>query len=180
MIHCNQARALVANPKKTLRMKLSMLSLSRSTGRNVFDPFLTFNKINCLKQSQEDSGLSLRVGDKLVAVNGKPVGEMWESTIEKGILKLTFDEKRKKRKTRLEMLIPRATCAISRLGKEGQENIYLWPDTERTQKLLKSSGAVVTINSILSKMEALDASRDRISQHSRTGLSNVLCIAKNV
>ena len=95
---------------------------------------------------------------------------MWESTIEKGILKLTFDEKRKKRKTRLEMLIPRATCAISRLGKEGQENIYLWPDTERTQKLLKSSGAVVTINSILSKMEALDASRDRISQHSRAGL----------
>ena len=115
-------------------------------------------------------GLSLRVGDKLVAVNGRPVSEMWNSKVEKGVLKLTFDEKRKKRRTRIEMIIPNVTCAISRLGQEGQDNIYLWPDTERTQKLLKSSGAVVTINSIMAKMEALDASRDKISQHSRNWL----------
>ena len=116
---------------------------------------------------QEDTGLSLRVGDKLVLVNGRPVAEMWNSKVEKGVLKLSFDEKRKKRRTRIENIIPRVTCAISRLGKEGQDNIYLWPDTERTQKLLKSSGAVVTINSIMAKMEALDASRDKVSQHSR-------------
>ena len=82
------------------------------------------------------------------------------------MVKLGFDERRKKRRTRGEMTIPRVSVCITRLGAEGQDTVYLMPDTVSTQRLSKSTGAIVTIGSIINKMEALDNSRDKVSQHS--------------
>ena len=60
----------------------------------------------------EALGTSLRVGDKLVAVNGKPTHEMWTQKTD-GVLRLSFDEKRKKRKPRQEVVPdPKVVLAV--------------------------------------------------------------------
>ena len=50
---------------------------------------------------RDSLGTSLRVGDKLTEVNGKPTHEMWTQRVD-GVLRLSFEEKRKKRKPKPE------------------------------------------------------------------------------
>ena len=87
---------------------------------------------------------------------------MWNQRVD-GVLRLSFDEKRKKRRPKSETLIPKVICAITDMG-ESQENVYIRPECERAQKLLRSSGAVATIGNVMAKMDLME--KDKVSNNS--------------
>jgi len=113
------------------------------------------------------SGTSLRVGDKLVAVNGKPTHEMWTQRVD-GVLRLSFDEKRKKRKPRPETIPePKIVLAI----KEGEMDLYLNPNNVKTKKLAKSGGAIATISDVMKKLEMAGMNAEKREKESNSSAS---------
>jgi len=94
--------------------------------------------------NREDLGTTLRIGDKLAYVNGRPTYEMWNVRLDQGVIRLSFEEKRKKRKPKCHDTIPKVICGITGIA-DKSEYLYLRPETERSQKLLRSSGAMATI-----------------------------------
>ena len=86
---------------------------------------------------------------------------MWTQRVD-GVLRLSFDEKRKKRKPRQEQVPdPKILIAI----KEGETELYLNPSNSKTKKLSRSAGALATLSDVLQKME----------YNPRSGL-NSLCV----
>ena len=74
---------------------------------------------------------------------------MWTQRVD-GVLRLSFDEKRKKRKPRQEQVPdPKILIAI----KEGETELYLNPSNSKTKKLSRSAGALATLSDVLQKME---------------------------
>ena len=89
---------------------------------------------------------------------------MWTQRVD-GVLRLSFDEKRKKRKPRQEQIPdPKILIAI----KEGETELYLNPSNSKTKKLSRSAGALATLSDVLQKME----------YNPRTGLNLNLCFSQ--
>ena len=155
---------LVSAAVSRFGIKLNILQSDTDSDSSYPNPeFIVATSIN-----REDLGTTLRTGDKLVLVNGRPTYEMWNQRVD-GVLRLSFDEKRKKRRPKTETLIPKVICAITKIG-ETQENIFIRPECERAHKLLKSSGAIATIGNVMAKMDLME--KDKVSNNSSSASVN--------
>ena len=105
--------------------------------------------------SRESVGNDLRSGDLLVYVDGNPVADMWMKKVS-GTVRLTFEEveRRSKRKPKKKKdRAPAPTQVVAMMESSQMESpdriLYLNPDNDKTKKMARSAGAILTIGGMI-------------------------------
>ena len=93
----------------------------------------------------------MRPGDLLIFVDGNPVADMWMKKVS-GVVRLSFEEMERKSKRKPKKKKDRAPCptqVVALMESSHAESpdriLYLNPDNEKTTKMARSAGAILTI-----------------------------------
>lgn len=122
--------------------------------------------------SRESVGNDLRSGDLLVYVDGKPVADMWMKKVS-GTVRLTFEEveRRSKRKPKKKKdRAPAPTHVIAMMESSQMESpdriLFLNPENDKTKKMARSAGAILTIGDIITRINLTHDSTSKSSETS--------------
>ena len=98
----------------------------------------------------------MRPGDLLIFVDGNPVADMWMKKVS-GVVRLSFEEMERKSKRKPKKKKDHAPCptqVVALMESSHAESpdriLYLNPENEKTTKMARSAGAILTIGGKLS------------------------------